>query len=784
MALQRISVLRGKLYDLGFVEQALDELHKLAVGYSFPDRRLAAWKLCLWYANQYNEEGARKCLELLPIALEGEDNPVSLRQGTIIEAESQGILGNTEAAALTLSQALDREPHTDLFLAQANLKDSESGRIEWINKALRLHDIPEISYDISSGRSLLDSLSLQRSTQGQVEVSSVFKVSVILPVYNAEDLIQTALSSVLSQTWTNLEVLVVDDCSTDTTTSIITEYAKKDPRVHLMRSETNSGAYVARNLGLTVATGEFVTCHDADDWSHPEKIERQARHLIANPDVVGNVSQQARATSDLEFYHRGSNAALLKYNSSSLMFRRELVMEAVGYWDSVRFSADNEFWRRLERAFDKENVVQLQSGPLSITRQSAGSLTGDGGSGLGIPLSARREYREAYVSFHESAQSLRYEFPQHERPFPVPEPMWPSREEKVDGRRHFDVILASDFRLPGGTTSSNAEEIRVQKKMGLRTGLVQMPRYELNPARKIEPKVRDLIDGDLVQMVTSTEKVSCHDLILRHPPIIQHWQRFMPDVKAVNLHFIVNQTPKADYSASGKTVYDISQCKEHLKHRFGKAGLWYPSGVMIREALYRHHAEELVEVPLAEENWTTVLNVEEWERDSRPEGGSRPRIGRHSRDGSHKWPTEPDELLAAYPDSSDYEVHVLGGAEAPRKVLGGLPENWRVLEFGELHPKDFLAGLDVFVYYTHPDWVEAFGRVIAEAMAVGVPVILPHDYRDVFEEAAIYAKPEEVLAEVDRLMSDDEYYESQVQTARDYVERNFGHTKHIARLGR
>src|SRR5829696_4627248 len=147
-----------------------------------------------------------------------------------------------------------------------------------------------------------------------------------------------------------------------------------------------------------------------------------------------------------------------------------------------------------------------------------------------------------------------------------------------------------------------------------------------------------------------------------------------------------------------------------------------------------------------------------------------------------EWPVDPSELLAVYLDSDEYEVHVLGGAEAPRKVLGDLPKNWQVLEFGEVHPKDFLSTLDVFVYYTHPEWVEAFGRVILEAMAVGVPVILPHSYRELFEEAAVYAEPSKVKGIIDRLMIDDGYYESQVRLARDFVEEHFGYRVHATRL--
>ncbi|WP_237718731.1 glycosyltransferase [Alkalibacillus haloalkaliphilus] len=99
-----------------------------------------------------------------------------------------------------------------------------------------------------------------------------------------------------------------------------------------------------------------------------------------------------------------------------------------------------------------------------------------------------------------------------------------------------------------------------------------------------------------------------------------------------------------------------------------------------------------------------------------------------------------------------------------------------------MHPKEFLKEIDVFAYYTHPELKEAFGRVIFEAMAVGVPVILPPVFEPVFKEAAIYAETDEVLSIVDQLMADDEMYENQVNIALEYVEKHFGYQKHADRL--
>ena len=117
-----------------------------------------------------------------------------------------------------------------------------------------------------------------------------------------------------------------------------------------------------------------------------------------------------------------------------------------------------------------------------------------------------------------------------------------------------------------------------------------MARYDLDPAVQINPKVRELLDGDQVQVIVYGEKVSCDLLVLRYPPILQEWQQFVPDVQAANVCVIVNHTPVEHYGDGGKLRYTISRCEEHLKKYFGKAGVWYPIGPSIREALYQHHA--------------------------------------------------------------------------------------------------------------------------------------------------------------------------------------------------
>lgn len=350
--------------------------------------------------------------------------------------------------------------------------------------------------------------------------------------------------------------------------------------------------------------------------------------------------------------------------------------------------------------------------------------------------------------------------------------------------RHFDVIMMSDFRLPGGTTSSNVEEMKAQKRAGLTTGLIHMSGQPRSKTSTINPKIKRMVDGRSIRMLNTTARATCETLIIRHPRILHVRRRYKPNVSAKRIHVIVNQTPRKDYGRYGRLVYNISRCEQRVKQFFGKSSTWHPIGPQVRNTLFKHHAGDLKNIKLASADWVNIINTREWRRKNRPSHRGVIKIGRHSRDAYVKWPSNRTDLLKIYPASSKYEIHILGGARTPRRILGKLPQNWHVLGFGKRSPKSFLAGLDVFVYYTHPNCVEAFGRVIFEAMAAGVPVILPPSYKELFGEAAIYAEPSNVTNEIDRLMSSSELYDRQVRRAIQYVEANFGYTKHRARLNK
>lgn len=102
-------------------------------------------------------------------------------------------------------------------------------------------------------------------------------VSVIIPAYNADNFIAQTLESVLSQTYQNIEILVVDDGSTDTTPEIVKDFATKDSRVNLLQ-QSNAGVAVARNLAYLHSKGEYIAPIDADDIWYPQNLENKLNY--------------------------------------------------------------------------------------------------------------------------------------------------------------------------------------------------------------------------------------------------------------------------------------------------------------------------------------------------------------------------------------------------------------------------------------------------------------------------------------------------------------------------
>jgi glycosyltransferase involved in cell wall biosynthesis len=191
-------------------------------------------------------------------------------------------------------------------------------------------------------------------------------VSVIMPVYNADAFVGASLESILSQTYTNLQVVVVNDGSTDNTQAVLDRFS--DRRLQVVH-QANSGVSAALNKALSLAKGSLIARQDADDISAPDRIAKQVAHFQANTATVilgtwglffspddGPDAFLERPTSDAAI-----RFALLfdsPFVSTSVMIRAE-VLERVGGFDESRTVWDDyDMWSRLVLAGKAANLPE------------------------------------------------------------------------------------------------------------------------------------------------------------------------------------------------------------------------------------------------------------------------------------------------------------------------------------------------------------------------------------------------------------------------------------------
>lgn len=344
------------------------------------------------------------------------------------------------------------------------------------------------------------------------------------------------------------------------------------------------------------------------------------------------------------------------------------------------------------------------------------------------------------------------------------------------GRRSFDVVIASDFRFPGGTTASLAQEIRAQAEAGYRTALLQLASPLLRHPRPIAARIQRCVHEGLAELVRADEPLHARLLVMRHPSAFETRPPAPLDVTSDHKVMVVNQAPQDDSQEAPS--YDLSRVAVTVEELFGPGTVWVPIGPLVRDSLAEHGAG----LDVLSWDWHNVIDPDEWGGARAGLVGDRPVIGRHSRPKPHKWPQTPGTLLAAYPDDPRVEVQVLGGADHPRELLGRLPDNWTVRGFNEKSPAEFLAGIDFFVYYHHPGLNEAFGRATLEALAAGAVAILPPHFERLFGDAAVYREPSEVLDTVLDLSGDPDRYRAQSARGVAWVRERCGLPSHAARI--
>lgn len=207
------------------------------------------------------------------------------------------------------------------------------------------------------------------------------EVTVLMPVYNGAEFIREAIESVLKQTFTSFELLIIDDGSDDNSTSIIRSY--KDSRIRLILNNKNIGLVNTLNRGIELARGDLIARIDQDDICHPERLEKQFDFVKINPEIIllgsGCIeideSGNKIATHQYPLRHNKLLHNLLKLKAffphSSAFFNKRKVQELGGYNINLNGAEDCDLWLRIASI----GAIGCLTDPLIKLRKHSMSMT-------------------------------------------------------------------------------------------------------------------------------------------------------------------------------------------------------------------------------------------------------------------------------------------------------------------------------------------------------------------------------------------------------------------------
>ncbi|MEO8926230.1 MAG: glycosyltransferase family A protein [Caulobacteraceae bacterium] len=217
-------------------------------------------------------------------------------------------------------------------------------------------------------------------------------VSVVMAAKDTVATLDVAVDSLLAQTWLNLEVIVIDDRSSDATLKVAHGLAARDGRVRVLSNNHAAGAYGARNCGIDAARGAFIAFHDADDWAHPQRLERQMKVLGQDKGLTlcrhFRLDLAGRPLCPRVF-------PFVRLSPITALARAE-AFATLGGFDEAPVGADSEWLARFDTRFGRraaprtrEVALVAQWAPQSLSASATTGLIGEG-------LEARVAYVETW----------------------------------------------------------------------------------------------------------------------------------------------------------------------------------------------------------------------------------------------------------------------------------------------------------------------------------------------------------------------------------------------------
>lgn len=197
-------------------------------------------------------------------------------------------------------------------------------------------------------------------------------ISVIIPCYNAEKFVENAVRSIIRQSYQNLEILVIDDCSIDKTSEILQSLEKEDQRIIYIRNEINLKLAKTLNKAISLSKGEYIARMDSDDISFPDRLEKQLIFLLQNPeiDIVGaniqHINEYGHILKYRSYMPTTHNDIMVKsawksvMNHPSILAKASFFIDLDGFNEYLPYAEDYELWiRALQKGKKFANLSEI-----------------------------------------------------------------------------------------------------------------------------------------------------------------------------------------------------------------------------------------------------------------------------------------------------------------------------------------------------------------------------------------------------------------------------------------
>lgn len=391
------------------------------------------------------------------------------------------------------------------------------------------------------GRTVFDRLTA--SSADRVQHGPV--ISVVMTTYRPDHMVETAVRSVIAQTWQNWELLLVDDASPPDFDDCLQHLAALDERIRVIRHEVNGGVHRRRADGWRHASGEYLTSLDSDDWVHPRRLERQVRHLIDESPIPASMLHTSRLT-ELGGWVQPTGAWRHAINSS-LMLHRD-VARSLGTLADERHSADGEFRRRIEALYGLPIPAEPTRAPLLHFRYRADSASAEDFSMMRLHPGFRA-YRSAYAAWHRErlgdAAALRYDPRENAERFPVPAVVSVTAPPSHD----LDVLYVLDPRQCETAASLHGavvRELTALARGARRVGFMAALSPHLGDPSMVSPhELQLLVNSGAVVEVMLGERVTADRVVVRHPEALVGVAGRAPTVTARRVELV--QTSRAEH---------------------------------------------------------------------------------------------------------------------------------------------------------------------------------------------------------------------------------------------